>query len=126
MAFSPSRSFSMRVRGAVCAEAPGAAKAEHSTTSPSVAVNGFAFFITRPPSGLARSRRERVSAQRVRDVRDGLLRLDTVAGVVERGRDHRDPELARRHGDEAAADAALARQPGAVEPLAGVVVQARG
>ena len=34
------------------------------------------------------------------------------------------PNLPGRHGDEAAADAALGRQAGVVEPLAGVVIQA--
>ena len=36
-----------------------------------------------------------VAAERVRDVGDRLLRLHAVAGVVERGRDDGDPELAR-------------------------------
>ena len=36
-----------------------------------------------------------------------------------------DAELAGRHGDEAAADAALGRQPRVIQPLAGVVVQSR-
>ena len=34
------------------------------------------------------------------------------------------PNLPGRHGDDAAADAALGRQPGVIEPLARVVVQA--
>ena len=52
--------------------------------------------------------------------------LDAVARLVERRRDDGDAELAGRDGDDAAADAALGRQARAVEPLAGVVVEAGG
>ena len=55
-------------------------------------------------------RRVRVAAERVRDVRDRPLRAHAVAGVVERRRHDGDAELARRHRDDAAADAALGRQ----------------
>ena len=49
----------------------------------------------------------RVAAERRRDGVDRALRLDAVAGFVERRRDDGDAELARGHGDDAAADAAL-------------------
>ena len=42
------------------------------------------------------------------------------------GDDDGDAELARRHGDDAAADAALGRKAGVVQPLARVVVQSGG
>src|SRR5262249_43466964 len=64
-------------------------------------------------------RRVRVAAQRIGDVRNRLLRFDAVAGVIERRRDYRDTELARRHGDDSTADAALGREAGVIEPLAG-------
>ena len=74
---------------------------------------------------LARLRSQRVAAERVRDVGDRALAAHAVAGLVERRRDHGDAELAGRHRDEPAADAALAGQAGREQPLAGVVVEAR-
>ena len=68
----------------------------------------------------------RIAAERVRDVRDRLLRAHAVARIVERRRDDGDAELAGRDGDDAAADAALAGQAGAIEPLARVVIEAGG
>ena len=80
-------------------------------------------FVTRSYCGL---RGVRIAAERVRDVGDRPLRAHAVARVVERRRDDGDAELARRHGDDAAADAALGGQPGVIEPLAGVVVETGG
>src|SRR4029453_10306213 len=51
-----------------------------------------------------------ISAERVRYRGDGLLRLHAVAGVVERRRHDGDAELAGRHRNDPAADAALSRQ----------------
>ena len=79
---------------------------------------GRAWRPTSPPDSVQgvtqtlRLRRVRISAERVRDVGDRLLRSHAVARFVERRRNHRDAELARRHGDDAAADAALGRQAG--------------
>ena len=63
-----------------------------------------------PPCGLGRLAGVRVAAERGRNVGDGALRPHAVAGVIERRRDDGDAELAGRHGDDAAADAALGRQ----------------
>ncbi len=52
------------------------------------------------------------------------LSLDAVAGLVERRREGAETALARRHRDDAAADAALAGQADVVEPVAGGLVQA--
>src|SRR5215813_6473865 len=68
----------------------------------------------------------RIAAERVRDGGDRALRADAVPGVVQRGRDDGDAEFAGRDGDDAAADAALRGQPGVIEPLARVVVEAGG
>src|SRR5262249_58042854 len=67
----------------------------------------------------------RVAAERVRDVPDRALRPDAVARVVERRRHDGDAELARRDGNDTAADAPLRRQAPVLPPLAGVVVETR-
>src|ERR671910_2282487 len=66
----------------------------------------------------------RVSAERIRDIGDGSLCTDAVPGVVQRRRHDGNTELARGNGDDSAADAALCRQTGAVEPFAGIVIEA--
>ena len=68
----------------------------------------------------------RVATERRRNIGDGALRPHAVAGLIERRGDNGDAELARRHGDDAAADAALGRKAGVVQPLSGVVVQSGG
>src|SRR5678816_1312144 len=70
--------------------------------------------------------RIRVAVQCRRNVGDGSLGADAVPGVVERRRDDRDAEVARRDGNDAAADTALGGQASVIEPLAAIVVEARG
>src|SRR5581483_11673037 len=65
----------------------------------------------------------RVGVERLDDVADRSLRAHAVPRVVERRRHHGDAVLARRDGDDAAANAALGRQTGVIEPLAGVVIE---
>src|SRR5687767_6613827 len=61
-----------------------------SGAAPTSVIRIAAAAILQLPSG----RGERVAAERIRDLGDRALRADTVAGVVERRRDHRDAELA--------------------------------
>jgi hypothetical protein len=73
-----------------------------------------------------RSRAIRVAAESHRNIGDGALRPHAVAGVIERRGNDGDAELAGRHGDDAAADAALGRKARVVQPLPRVVVQSGG
>src|SRR5580765_4206803 len=94
---------------AVCAPTGASARARIAPTAIAVATHTRANLMT---VLLLRRRRQRVAVQRVRNVRDRLLRADAVARIVERRRDDGDPELAGRDGDETAADAALRGEPG--------------
>ena len=69
-------------------------------------------------------RNEQIHAQPLRQKFRNELALDAVARGVERRREGPKPALARRNGDDAAADSALARQADVVEPVAGGLVQA--
>jgi hypothetical protein len=64
-----------------------------------------------------------VAAECIRDVRNGALRANAVAGIVERRGDDGDAELARRYGDDSAADPALGRKSRVIQPFARVVIQ---
>src|SRR5215468_9664012 len=73
-----------------------------------------------------RLRHEQIHPQSLREEPGDELPLDAVAGAVEWRRKRAEPALAGRDGDDAAADAALARQADLVEPIAGGLVEARG
>ena len=73
-----------------------------------------------------RLRREEVESQAPRQEPRGELSLDAVAGRVERRCERAQPAFARRDGDDAAADPALAGQPDVVEPVARRLVQSGG
>src|SRR5262245_48792269 len=78
-----------------------------------------------PGSGLG-LRDEQVHAQPLGQEPGHELPLDAVAGLVEQRGKRPQPALARRDGDDPAADAALARQADVVQPVAGSLVQSGG
>ena len=53
----------------------------------------------------------RITTERGRDIRDGLLATHAVAGRIEWRRDHRDSPVAWRHREQSTTDAALGREP---------------
>ena len=73
-----------------------------------------------------RFRDEQIHSQPLRQEFCGKLALDAVARGVERRREGAESALAGRNGDDAAADAALARQADVVEPVARRLVQSGG
>ncbi len=77
-----------------------------------------------PPVRSGRCRGEQVEPELGRQERRGELTAHAVAGGVEQWREHAQAALAGRHGDDPAADPALAGQPDIPEPVARRVVQA--
>ena len=69
---------------------------------------------------------QEVQLELARDLPAGGDAADAVAVAVQPRRVERDPDLAREHGEHAAADAALGRQPDVDDPLAGRVVHPAG
>src|SRR5690606_2430095 len=69
---------------------------------------------------------EQVQPQALGEEPGDQLALDAVAGGIERRGEGAEPALARRDGDDAAADPALARQPDVVQPVARGLVQPGG
>src|SRR4051794_30078088 len=60
------------------------------------------------------------------DVADPALAADAVACGIQRGSESAYAELARRYADQTTTDTTLRRQPCVEQPLAAVVVHARG
>src|SRR5262245_40610448 len=91
---------------------------------------GVCVLMALPPPGLALSglgrRDEQVHPQPLGKEPGDELSLDAVAGPVQRRGKCPQAALARRHGDDPAADPALARQPDVVQPVAGCLIQAGG
>src|SRR6516164_5589997 len=83
------------------------------------ACNPAASRTARPSGSGLGSRDEQVQPQPLRKEPGDKLPLDAVAGLVEQRRKRPQPALARGDRDDAAANAALARQPDVVQPVAG-------
>src|SRR5579871_2325369 len=67
--------------------------------------------------------RIQIDSEFFRDVGNGQLGFHAVAGFIERWRKYRNRTLAGNYGDNAAAYAALCRQPNVPGPAAGTVIE---